>query len=261
MLDDFGLGEIRPLATPMDTSRIEPAAKDYLAAEKDRTWYARAVGSLMYLMMGTRPDIAFAVSSLSRHMANPTSQHLNAAMRVFRYLQGTKDMVLVYRGDLMPLVGYTDADWAGDVATRRSTSGYIFNIGSGAISWSSKRQPTVALSSCEAEYVGETQATKEAIWLRRLLRELLDQKEHLATTIIFGDNQGAIQLARNPQFHARTKHIDIQHHFVREAQMSGEVDMQYTPTERQIADGLTKALPKDAFVKFRKALGLEHWRN
>jgi hypothetical protein len=91
-------------------------------------------------------------------------------------------------------MGYTDADWAGDAATRRSTSGYIFNLGSGAISWSSKRQPTVALSSCEAEYVGETQAAKEAIWLRRLLKELLDLKDPLATTIIFGDNQGAIQL-------------------------------------------------------------------
>jgi hypothetical protein len=109
--------------------------------------------------------------------------------------------------------------------------------------------------------MGETQATKEAIWLRRLLKELLDSKEQLATTIIFGDNQGAIQLARNPQFHARTKYIDIQYHFVKGGQANGEVDVQYTLTERQIADGLTKALPKDAFVKFRKALGLEHWRN
>lgn len=214
----------------------------------------------MYLMLDTRPDIAFAVSCLSRFMSNPTSAHITAVKRVCRYLKGTQDLELVFRGDLCPLSGYTDADWAGDTATRRSTSGYIFNLGSGAISWSSKRQPVVALSSCESEYMGETQATKEAIWLRRLLAGLLGQEKEPMATVIFGDNQGAIALAKNPQFHARTKHIDIQHHFVREKQAEGEVDIQYTPTERQIADGLTKALPKDAFEAFRKALGLERIR-
>jgi hypothetical protein len=102
----------------------------------------------MYIMLGTRADIAFTVSALSRYLAKPTDQHLLAAKRVLRSLRGSSDLVLVYRGDLRPLIGYTDADWGGDMDTRRSTSGYLFNIGSGAISWSSKRQPTVALSSC-----------------------------------------------------------------------------------------------------------------
>lgn len=252
--------DCRAIPTPMDAgAKLEPTPAEYHASDADRSWYARSIGLLMYLMMGTRPDIAFAVSALSRYMANPTTAHINAARRVFRYLQGTRDFVLTYRGDMKSLVGYTDADWAGDLATRRSTSGYIFNLGSGAISWSSKRQPTVALSSCEAEYMGETQATKEAIWLRRLLGELMGRPEP-AATVIFGDNQGAIALARNPQFHSRTKHIDIQHHFVREAQENGEVNMQYTPTEEQIADGMTKALPKEAFVKFRTALGVVNFR-
>jgi hypothetical protein len=214
----------------------------------------------MYLMLGTRPDIAFAVSCLSRFMTNPTQQHCTAIKHLFRYLQGTRDLVLVYKGDLKLLIGYTDADWGGDVAIRHSTSGYIFNIGSGAISWSSKRQPTVALSSCEAEYMGQTQATKEAIWLQRLLAELhsREEKEFLAT-LIHGDNQGAIALSCNPYNHARTKHIDIQHHFVREAQEEGEVDVQFTPTKKQVADRLTKALLKPQFIAFRDALGLERW--
>jgi len=162
---------------------------------------------------------------------------------------------LTFKGELQPLVGYTDASWGDDPHTRRSTSGYIFNIGSGAISWSSKRQPCVALSSCEAEYMGQTQATKEAIWLRNLLTSLLSHKEP-AAVVIFGDNQSAISLAKNPEFHSRTKHIELQHHFVREAVDDGKIDIQFTPTELQVADGLTKPLPKAAFERFVSALGL-----
>jgi reverse transcriptase-like protein len=258
VLFEFGMQDCKPLGIPMDPKvRLESAPEDYIPAQEDKEWYARLVGSLMYIMLGTRADIAFTVSALSRYLAKPTDQHLLAAKRVLRYLRGSSDLVLVYRGDLRPLIGYTDADWGGDMDTRRSTSGYLFNIGSGAISWSSKRQPTVALSSCEAEYMGEAQATKEAIWLRNLLTELNSHRKETQATIIYGDNQGAIALAQNPQFHARTKHIDIQHHFVRENQDKGLVDIQYISTDNQIADGLTKALPKDAFHRFRKSLGLE----
>ena len=179
--------------------------------------------------------------------------------RIMRYLRGTCDFKLEFRGDLRPLTGYTDSDWAGDTETRRSTAGYIFNVGSGAISWAAKRQQSVALSTCEAEYMGQTQATKEAIWLRTLLKELLgglNTTDQIAATIIYGDNQGAIAMAKNPQYHSRTKHIAIQEHFVREKTASGEVEMNYIPTDKQVADGLTKALPKDRFQLFRKALGV-----
>lgn len=115
-----------------------------------------------------------------------------------RYMRGTHTMQLVFCWELRSLVGYTDSDWAGDKSTRRSTLGYIFNIGSGAISWSSKRQSTVSLSSCEAEYVAQTQATKEAIWSRSLFTQLLRENNSPQATIIYGDNQGAIALAKNP---------------------------------------------------------------
>ena len=121
----------------------------------------------------------------------------------------------------------------------------IFNLGSGAISWASKRQAVVALSSCEAEYMGQTQATKEALWLKLLLDKLLPDDTDIKTTFIFGDNQ-----ANNPQFHARTKHIGVQHHFVREKIADRSVDIRYINTRDQIADGLTKPLPKDRFQAF-----------
>lgn len=258
ILKDFGMREAKPQHTPMKTDQIE-IPENYEPTDEIKTWYAKAIGSLMYAMLGTRPDIAYAVSYCSRFLAKPTEAHRAAAKRIMRYLKATIDLCLVYEGEIEPLTGFTDSDWAGDRETRRSTSGYVFNLGSGAISWSSKRQSSTAISSCEAEYIGQTQATKEAIWLRRLLGELqvADTEGHApVATIIYGDNQGAIALAKNPQFHARTKHIDVQHHFVREKQHNGEVDLQYISTDQQVADGLTKALPKDKFEVFRSALGL-----
>ena len=257
VIRDFGMAECKPVSLPMDPNiKLQAMPADYEPPPADLHWYASCVGSLMYAMLGTRPDIAFAVSTLSRYMAKPGPEHITAAKQVLRYLKGSINLELTFRGDLRSLIGYTDADWAGDIDTRRSTSGYLFNIGSGSISWSSKRQPTVSLSSCEAEYQGQTQATKEAMWLRRLLNELVDQGEPNAT-IIYRDNQGALALAKNPTQHGRTKHIDIQHHFVREKQAAGKVDLRYVPTAEQLADGLTKALPGEAFRRFRIGLGLE----
>ena len=258
VLKDFNMWESSPNATPMETSaKLEQSDQQYHATIGDVFWYQSAVGSLMYAMLGTRPDIAFAVSVVSRYASNPSERHKTAVKRIFRYLRGTTNLRLTFKGDLVYLTGYTDADWAGDRDTRRSTSGYVFNIGSGAISWSSNRQSTVALSTCEAEYIGQTQAAKEAIWLKTLLDQLNPEDSSPVATIIYGDNQGAIALAKNPQFHARTKHIDIQHHFIRQKVDEGKIELQYVPTAKQVADGLTKALCKDKFILFRRALGLE----
>jgi hypothetical protein len=257
VIKDFGFWNAKIKPTPMTQNQLREADKEYEADSAFRGTYQSAVGSLMYAMLGTRPDIAYTVAVLSRYCANPLPEHWTAVKHVFCYLLGSLDLDLVYSGNLTELVGYTDADWGGDRDTRRSTSGYIFNIGSGAISWSSKRQPIVALSTCEAEYIGQTQATKEAVWLRVLLDQITytDEEEPQAT-IIYGDNQGALALAKNPEFHARTKHIDIQWHFVREKVADGTVQLKYIPTDQQVADILTKPLPKDKFLQYRKALGL-----
>ena len=211
--------ETNPVATPIE-GHLESAPDGHQATEDSRLRYQSAVGSLMYAMLGTRPDLAYAVSVVSRYSSNPTETHWKAVKRIFRYIRGTLSLQLTFKGPLMPLNGYTDADWAGDRDTRRSTSGYVFNVGSGAISWSSKRQPTVALSSCEAEYMGQTQATKEAVWLSDLLDQINPPeapvnatKAHstihvalicLPTSFSFGaiiiqcDNQGAMALAKKP---------------------------------------------------------------
>jgi hypothetical protein len=172
VLDQFGLSDCTPVSTPIETSAIAEDDPEFICDPKTRTEYQHMIGSLMYIMLGTRGDIAYAVSVASRHLANPGPQHIKLARRILRYLKGTKGLRLTYRGHLQKLKGFTDADWAGCHKTRRSTAGYLFNIGSGAISWQSKRQSVVALSTCEAEFIRQTQATKEAIWLRRLLNEL-----------------------------------------------------------------------------------------
>ena len=265
ILHRFGMSESKPVATPLDTSvKLKTINKDDSStgtSEIDTTLFRQIIGSLMYLMIGTRPDLAAAVSIISQYASNPTDEHLRAAKRVLRYLRGTsnyklrlglgsesKDQVQNLR-----LSGYSDANWGNDVETRRSTSGYVFYLNDGLISWSSKKQGTVALSTTEAEYMALAHTTKEAMWLRTLLSELgFDQ----GTTIVYEDNQSCIAMAKNPVHHARSKHIDIQHHFVREKVESGDIEVVYLPTEDMVADALTKPLPHPKFGKLVGQMGL-----
>lgn len=221
--------------------------------------YRTAVGKLTYAATGTRPDVAFAVSYASRFLSAYSEEHWTMVKRILRYLQGTAKFGLIYdRNDPqgMTLVGYCDSDWGGDKGDRKSTSGYLYLLCGGPVSWSSKKQSTIAVSSTEAEYLAATQATKEALWLRRLLSEL--GYEQTTPTIIKEDNQGCIKLTKNPVFHARTKHFDIQHHFVREHVEKGNIELEYCPTNEMIADMLTKALARNLFAKFVQAIGLHH---
>lgn len=258
ILKDFNLfgHEFSPVGTPMEPNlTLLPAEEGYLASEKDRKWYQSAVGSLMYLMLCTRPDIAYAISQLSRFAANPTEKHKTAVKHLFRYLKGTSGFGLVFDSSHRDrgLFGYTDANWARD-HDRRSTGGYLFLLFGTVLTWSSKRQATVALSSCEAEYIAETEAAKEAIWLRRLLRNF--NFVGPSTVKIMGDNRGALALAKNPEFHSRTKHIEIKYHFVREKVAEGLVELEWVGTADNLADGMTKPLPTAAFQAFRKGIGM-----
>jgi hypothetical protein len=208
----------------------------------------------MYAMVCTRPNIAYALSMLGRHASDPRQRHLRMAKKLVAYLYQTRDLCLTYPQGAGPikLEGYTDADWGSDSTDRRSTSGYIFTVNGTPISWSSKRQATIALSSTEAEYMAATQAAKEAVWLRRLLGELGENPS--GPTTVYEDNQGAIAIAQNPVFHQCTKHIDIQYHFVRERVDTGDIKLQYIATADQLADMCTKALGKTKFTGFRERL-------
>ena len=202
--------------------------------------------------------MSYPVGLISQFMSKPIDEHFQCAQRILRYVSGTKDMALFYRtGIAERLLGYRDADWDGNAHDRRSTSGYAFSLGSVAIVWSSKKQPTVALSSTKAEYRGAIVATCEVMWLKRLLRDL--PVEVSDPTTIFCDNLSSTHLAKNPVFHARTKHIEVHYHFVRERVLSGEVELTHVSTDRQIADIFTKPHGLDKLRHFSGELGLRQF--
>jgi hypothetical protein len=207
----------------------------------------------MYASMGTRPDITFATNTVAQFMDNPGWIHWEAVKKIFRYLKGTKDLELRYGGEVTDLVGFVDADGASQ-DHRRAISGYVFLVDGGAVSWSSKKQELVTLSTTEAEYVAATHAAKEAVWLRRLIGEIFSPLTE--PTTLYGDNQSAIALAHGGHYHARTKHIDIRYHFIRYIIDAGAIKLIYCPTDEQTADTLTKALPSTKAKHFANAMGL-----
>jgi len=262
LLQRHGMADCKPVLTPMDRdaiSQLTKPATDYQATKEATREYQAIVGGLMFAMISTRPDIAFAVNTLAQFASNPEPAHASALKRVLRYLKGTADLRITYRapqraGGQPQLVGYCDADWAQSKMDRRSITGYVFLLCGGAISWQSKKQKTVALSTVEAEYMAVTHASKEAIWWRAHLAGL--GHDMSMATALLSDSQGCIHLAKNPDQHARTKHIDIQYHFIRQHIAEGTVSVSFVSTEEQAADILTKALDRSAHEKGVKALGM-----
>ena len=216
--------------------------------------YRKLVGELLYLSVCTRPDIALSVGALARYAAEPRAEHWTAAKRVLRYIKGTAGYGLTFGGK-RGLVGYCDADYAGDIDTRRSTTGYVFILNGGAVSWGSRLQPTVAASTCEAEYMAAAHAAKEALWMRKIIQDLELNLDRCIDISV--DNQGAIKLLKHPIASARSKHIDVLHHFGRERAARGEVKFEFVPTGQMVADAMTKALPKGKFEFCREQMGVK----
>ena len=257
----FGQSDAHPISTPMDSGLKlrRPDRKSISSVDRDRLNglpYRSLVGSLIYLSVGTRPDITYAVQQLSQFLDNFSFAQWNAAIRVVRYLKGTRDLRLGLGGDQsISLRGFTDSDWANCLDTRRSVGGYLFTLGSAVISWSSRKQKTVATSSCEAEYTAAFESSKEAIWLRTLLSKI-DMAPAGPTTIMC-DNNAAIVLSNDPSLHSRSKHFDIRHHFLRERVDRGKISLSYVNTHDNVADLFTKALDKTRFTRLRSLTGLQ----
>ena len=276
MLSKFKLLDCKAAITPMcPKSKLSKSTCPKSDAEKAamaKTPYREAVGSLLWVSNGTRPDIAYAVSQVAKYMTNPGQDHWTAVKRIMRYLKGTSELEIVYNGyrdietsgyfcGVLPTPTltntgsitdhmvkrprvipdfYVDADYANDPESRRSITGYVFLLAGAPISWQSRQQVSVALSSMEAEYMAACAAAQEALWLRMLLADLgVDIVKPIS---LKEDNQAAIAFSKNPGDHKRSKHIDIRYHFVREKVASGEFTLDYISTDRQLADIFTKAL-------------------
>jgi hypothetical protein len=220
----------------------------------DESLYRSLVGSLFYLT-ATRPDLMFAAGLLSRFMSKPSHLHLGAAKRVLRYIMGTLEHGIKFEKNAkIEVKGYCDSDWAGSVDDMKSTSGYVFSLGSGVISWCSKKQDTVAQSSAEAEYLAAGLATQQSLWLRRILEDIGEKQEE--SLLLHCDNKSAIAMAKNPVFHSRTRHINIKHHFIRSVIEDGDVQLVFCSSQDQLADIFTKALPRGRFQQLREAMGV-----
>lgn len=249
ILDKFKMLDAKSNCTPADPhttlSEIESEESNIVNVP-----YREAVGSLMFLALVTRPDICYAVNMVSRYCNKHNQSHWQAVKRILKYLVGTINRGIMYESGGRQfdsnLSCYSDADFAGDVDTRRSTTGYAFCINKSLVTWSSQRQKLVTLSTTESEYVAAATASKEVIWLRQLLTDLGYPSEQ--PTTLFVDNQSALRLIRNPEFHKRTKHIDVKFHFIREKVEDKQIDVKYISTEQQLSDLFTKGLNKNRFM-------------
>lgn len=249
LIEKFGLKDCNPSKSPMDPSYIK--SDNNSKPFEDVTRYRSLVGALLYVAVNARPDVAASVSLLGRKVSNPSEMDWKAAKRVVRYLKGTKDLKLEFGpGQGWILEGYSDADWAGDQASRMSTSGYLFFFGAGPIAWVSHKQSCVSLSSMEAEYVALSEACQQLIWLRRLMEDFGQSQQ---CTTVYEDNQSCLSFVKAERTSKRSKHIDTKQHFIKDLVDQGVLKLEFCPSENMIADALTKPL---GTTKFR--LMLEH---
>jgi hypothetical protein len=255
ILKRYRMEDCKPVLTPLTVGSKLSELHSEDDNEDTNFPFRELIGALMYVAVGTCPDVLHAVSVLSQFRNCYRKKHCTAAKRVLRYLKGTIDKKLIYRKNQDNLTCYVDADWANCEIDRRSYTGSTFILSVAAFSWESRKQRTVALSSTEAEYMALSDASKEAVFLIGYLKELGFQS--LANVVVFNDNQGAGKLTENSVYHARSKHIDVRYHFIRDAVKKHPIKILYLPTEKMIADVLTKALPKENHDRCILGLGLQ----
>ena len=256
VLERFGMLSSSPVSTPLDSHvKLNIPSSSSPSPDVSNFPYAAVIGSLMYAAIATRPDISHAVQKLSQYTSNFLPEHVTAVKRVLRYLNGTRSLGITYglNSDSV-FYGFTDSDWGQDTNDRKSISGYVFLLAGGAISWSSKKQNSVALSTMEAEYVALAHATKDSLWLRTFLTDLGFPLEN--PTSIFCDNQAAIAYAHDNQFHARAKHISTRYHFTRDHILKKDITVEYVPTKDNHADMFTKGLPRPSHLHHTSSIGM-----
>ncbi|MBW0536578.1 hypothetical protein O181_076293 [Austropuccinia psidii MF-1] len=246
LLDQYGMSDCQPVVTPMIPNlHLDKATEDNVVAFKNlNVNYQSAIGGLSYLSTATRPDISFAVSSLSQFLENPGIQHWNAFIHVLRYLKGTSSFFLIYQcHQEARVVAYSDADWENCRITRRSTTGFAILIGDCLVTWKTRKQPTVSLSTSEAEYKALADLINEVLWLRQLIQELNLMTISKPVTI-FDDNQGCINTANRDcnSNGRRMKHIEIKLHFIKKVIKSNKIEVLYVPSYKILADFLTKSV-------------------
>ncbi|XP_057443849.1 uncharacterized mitochondrial protein AtMg00810-like [Lotus japonicus] len=253
VLKRFNLLDCNYVTTPVDCGIVLTKADTGKAV--DSTMYKQIVGSLRYLCC-SRPEISYGVGLVSRFMENPKESHFMAAKRILRYVKGTIDHGVLFPGRAYNLrsemIGYVDADWCGDKDDKKSTTGFVFLCGDAPISWCSKKQPIVALSSCEAEYVAASFGACQAVWLSMLLEEIGLKSSRVMKLLI--DNKPAIDLAKYPVAHGRSKHIETRFHFLRDQVSRGKLELEHFPIEEQLADLFTKPFKAERFSLLCKKL-------
>lgn len=242
LLEKFNMENAKTVSTT-----IEPnlkITKEMCPTTEDKNVQCQLVGGLIYLANATRPDIAFAASTLSRFCSNPGEEHWLIAKRILRYLKATSKYGITYIKDDENIKAYTDSDWAGDIDDRKSCSGNVITLSGGPISWKSRKQASVALSTMEAEYATLSEVSQEIIYIKRLLIHMGFDNYVKSPINVFSYNQSAIELSKNAVYHKRSKHIDINFHFTRELVVKKEIVIHYLQTDLMIADVLTKSLTK-----------------
>ncbi|XP_073022735.1 secreted RxLR effector protein 161-like [Primulina eburnea] len=237
-----------PLPHSLKLSKDQSPYNEEQIRDMSHIPYASGVGSLMYGMVCSRPDLSYSMSVISRYMANPGEAHWNALKGVFKYLKGSADIGLMFEKEWNlenPIVGYVDSDYAGNIDTRKSLSGFIFTMYGTAVSWKANSQSVVAFSTTESEYIALSEGIKEALWLKGIVSELGVKQDKV---VVHCDNQNAIHLSKHQVYHERSKHIDVRLHFVKDVISKGEVQMEKIDTKDNPADIMTKPLPRTKFV-------------